>query len=119
MKPIAAADRLVANVATADFEPWINDDGSDSGTGILQLNTDSPIGKGFHIYRMAPGTSSEAHEHTEHEEFFIIEGSLRDNDGTLYVQGDLVLLKKGTQHYSTTDDGCLLAVYIPKAEVNL
>lgn len=119
MKPIQSADRLVANVNDATFEPWINADGSDSGTAILQLNSDLPTGTGFHIYRMAPGTSSEAHEHTEHEEFFIIQGSLRDNDGTLYTQGDLVLLKKGTQHYSTTDDGCLLAVYIPTAEISL
>ena len=69
--------------------------------------------------RMAPGSSSEAHEHHGDEEFFVIEGSLRDNDGTIYKTGDLVLLKDGTQHFSVSDDGCLLAVYIPKAETNL
>jgi len=44
---------------------------------------------------------------------------LRDNDGTVYRTGDLVLLKDGTQHYSVSDEGCLLAVYIHKAETNL
>jgi anti-sigma factor ChrR (cupin superfamily) len=68
---------------------------------------------------MTPGSSSEAHQHRGDEEFFVIDGSLRDNDGTVYVKGDLVLLRDGTQHFSVSDDGCLLAVYIPKVEVNL
>ena len=119
MKDIKPQDRLIANVTTAPFTPWKNIDGTDSGTAVLQLGRNTKLGVGFHIYRMAPGSSSEAHEHLGDEEFFVIEGSLRDNDGTIYRTGDLVLLKDGTQHYSVSDDGCLLAVYIPKAETNL
>tara|TARA_B100000768_G_C11257247_1_gene366992 strand:+ start:766 stop:1125 length:360 start_codon:yes stop_codon:yes gene_type:complete len=119
MKDIKPQDRLIANVITSAFTPWRNVDGTDSGTAVLQLGDHTKLGIGFHIYRMAPGSSSEAHEHHGDEEFFVIEGSLRDNDGTIYRKGDLVLLKDGTQHYSVSDDGCLLAVYIPKAETNL
>lgn len=119
MKDIQPQDRLVANVRHDAFTPWINADGSDSGTAVLQLGDRAEMGVGFHIYWMAPGTSSEAHEHRGDEEFFVIEGSLRDNDGTVYRTGDLVLLKDGTQHYSVSDEGCLLAVYIHKAETNL
>ncbi len=119
MKDIKPQDRLVANIASSEFTPWLNSDGSDSGTSILQLGSGPSKGVGFHIYRMTPGSSSEAHQHRGDEEFFVIDGSLRDNDGTVYVKGDLVLLRDGTQHFSVSDDGCLLAVYIPKVEVNL
>ena len=107
------------NIASSEFTPWLNSDGSNSGTSILQLGGGPSKGVGFHIYRMTPGSSSEAHQHRGDEEFFVIDGSLRDNDGTVYVKGDLVLLRDGTQHFSVSDDGCLLAVYIPKVEVNL
>ena len=43
-------------------------------------------------------------------------GELTDNDGFVYRKGDLVLLKKGTQHNSHSESGALLAVYIPTAE---
>jgi uncharacterized cupin superfamily protein len=119
MKKILSQDRLVANIATTQFTKWKNSDGSDSNTEILQLGGSKKLGTGFHIYRMAPRSSSEAHEHQGDEEFFVIEGSLRDNDGTIYVKGDLILLKDGTQHFSVSDEGCLLAVYIPREETNL
>ena len=119
MKDIKPQDRLIANVITSAFTPWKNVDGTDSGTAVLQLGDHTKLGIGFHIYRMAPGSSSEAHEHHGDEEFFVIEGSLRDNDGTIYRTGDLVLLKDGTQHYSVSDDGCLFFFFFSKAETNL
>ena len=119
MKPISKNDRLVANAKSAGFVPWIDRDGTDSGTSTLQLNRERPAGTGFFLYKMAAGTASEAHEHNGDEEFYVIEGDLTDNDGTTYHAGDLVLLKSGTQHYSTTQNGCLLAVYIPEMETSL
>ncbi len=116
MKPIKAEQRRVANVKSADYVEWINRDGSPSGTHILQLDDKYPKGIGFHVYRMDPGTSSEPHEHTEDEQFLVIEGELIDNDGTIYSAGDLVWLQAGTQHVSHSPKGCLLAVHIGKAE---
>jgi len=119
MRPIAKEDRRVANIREAAYEPWINSDGTDSRTAILQLDRSRPIGTGFHVYRMAPGSRSEPHEHTEDEQFLILEGELIEHDGTVYRPGDLVWLKAGTQHYSYTENGCLLAVHIGKPEINL
>jgi len=119
MDPIAAKDRRVANVRTADYEAWIDSDGTDSRTAILQLDTSRPLGVGFHVYRMAPGSRSEPHEHTEDEQFLVIEGELIEHDGTVYRPGDLVWLRAGTRHFSYTETGCLLAVHIGKAEINL
>lgn len=116
MKAIHPDDRLVANVHTAPFTTLPDSKGRDIGQSVLQLNADEPLGVGFHAYRMAPGMTTEAHVHTAHEEFFVLEGDITDNDGTEYVAGDLVLLKAGTEHHSTTRNGCTLLVYIPTAE---
>ncbi len=116
-RPIAPGDRRVANIETAEFTPWESEE--NPGTDYLQLDPTRPPGTGFHIYRMGPGTQSDPHEHTGAEEFFVIEGELTDNDGTTYRKGDLVWLAKGTEHYSTTETGCVLAVYIETPERNL
>jgi len=116
MKPIRTGDRLVANVYTDKFISLLNTRGEDIGQSVLQLNDEMSPGVGFHAYKMAPGMTTEAHVHTSHEEFFVLEGDITDNDGTEYVAGDLVLLKSGTEHHSTTKHGCTLLVYISTPE---
>jgi anti-sigma factor ChrR (cupin superfamily) len=116
MKPIEAGERLVANIHTSQFKILPDSQGEDIGQSVLQLNDTVEDGVGFHVYRMAPGMTTETHIHTSHEEFFVLEGDITDNDGTEYVAGDLVLLKAGTEHNSTTKNGCTLLVYIPTAE---
>ena len=118
MKPIDKQQRRVANIHTAHYTPWRRRDGSSTGESVLQHN-DRPKGVGFHVFKMDPGTTTESHVHTADEEFLVIEGDLVDNDGTVYYPGDLVWLKKGTQHNSYTKTGCILAVYIESAEENL
>ena len=117
MKPIVPEDRRVANSHETAFKPWSSEDGSDTGESLIQINSSGQDGVGFHIYRMAPGTTTTPHRHTEDEEFFVIEGELTDNDGTTYRAGDLVWLKKDTEHYSYSEKGCTLVVYIKTAEV--
>ncbi|MEM7256263.1 MAG: cupin domain-containing protein [Pseudomonadota bacterium] len=116
MKPIRKEDRLVANIYKDQFSTLPDSAGKDIGQSVLQLNTEVEPGVGFHVYKMAPGMTTEAHVHTSHEEFFVLEGDITDNDGTQYVAGDLVLLKAGTEHNSSTKNGCTLLVYIPTAE---
>lgn len=108
MDPIEDGHRRVANIHTAAFTP-IQTDGVPDGE-VLQLNDANPLGSGFYVYRMAPGTTTVAHRHKGDEEFLIIEGDLTDNDGTEYGPGDLVWLKTGTEHNSTTRGGALIAV---------
>lgn len=113
MPPIAPEDRRVANWNTGTFEPFHDDNGKTDGE-VLQVNG-GRTGYGFHVYRMAPGTTSAAHEHLGNEEFLLIDGDLTDHDGFEYKPGDLVWLRSGTKHNSTTRNGCLLAVYLPDA----
>ena len=116
MKPIHKEDRLVANIHRDPFTTLPDSDGNDIGQSVLQLNDEVEPRVGFHAYKMAPGMTTQSHVHTSHEEFFVLEGDLTDNDGTRYEAGDLVLLKAGTEHNSTTEHGCTLLVYIPTAE---
>jgi len=120
MKEIAPAERLVANIYDeAAHQSFVCDGREMPGETIVQLDTSYPQAAGFHVYRMAPGVTTIPHEHTCDEQFLILEGDLTDNDGFEYKPGDLVLLKKGTQHCSSTKNGCLLAVFIATPEHDL
>lgn len=119
MQKIQPIDRRVVNINRDKFKPFCNENGPSSHESILQINSHDRLGVGFHVYRMQPGTTTTPHEHTEDEEFLVLEGELQDNDGYVYKTGDLVWLKKGTQHSSHSEHGALLAVYIGAAERNI
>jgi anti-sigma factor ChrR (cupin superfamily) len=107
---IKPEDRRVSNIRNGKFVTLISD-GVEDGS-VLQLNDDKPLGTGFHIYRMAAGETTVAHKHASDEEFYIIEGDIIDHDGTRYGAGDLVWLRKGTEHTSYSPNGCLIVVYL-------
>ncbi len=118
-KPIAQGERLVANIYETPFDGFVGDGVASEGESYLSLDSSQAAGHGFHIYRMAPGASSTPHEHMSDEHFLVLEGDITDNDGYEYRAGDLVLLKKGTEHFSTSENGCTLAVFIDVPERNL
>ena len=120
MKKIDATERIVANYRTAPYKAYVDADGREiAGQSFVQFDDTFPEGAGFTLYRMAPGSSSQPHEHTCHEQFFVIEGEVTDNDGYVYKAGDFVLLKTGTQHFSTTEKGATLVVFVRDLEKNL
>ena len=73
---------------------------------VLQLKSAKPLGVGFYIYKMGPGTKTIAHKHKGAEEFWIIGDYLTDHNGVNYGPSDLVWLRDGTKHYSYTENGC-------------
>ena len=120
MKRIKDDERVVYNYKNAPYRAYVDANGRQSpGQSFLQLDDTFPEGAGFTLYRMAPGSSSQPHEHTCHEQFFVIEGELQDNDGFVYRSGDFVLLKAGTQHFSTTEKGATLVVFVRELEDSL
>ena len=119
MKPIKSDERRLANIYDAEFKPSIYDDGLALGDSVLQLDSDRPLGVGFHVYRMPPGMTTRPHRHNGHEQFLILEGELIENDGTVFKPGDMVWLRGGTEHCSYTPNGCLLAVHITATETTL
>lgn len=116
MRPVNPEDRKVANIFSAEFKPFVYDDGVALGDSVLQLDEGQPLGVGFHVYRMPPGMTSRPHRHNGHEQFLILEGELVENDGTVLKKGDLVWFRDGTEHCSHSPNGCLLAVHIAGPE---
>lgn len=113
MDPIPASERLVKNIHDTEFQPFEDTAKFTSGESYIQLGDEFPAGTGFHAYRMAPGAATIPHEHPGDEHFLVLEGELIDHDGYVYKPGDLVLLKRGTIHNSSTRTGCTLLVYYP------
>lgn len=119
MRATTKDERIIVNIHEAEFQPWVMDNGELHDSSALQLDNSKPMGVGFHIYKMEPGSTTTPHVHTNNEEFLILSGELIENDGTVYREGDLVWLKKGTEHSSTTKTGCVMAVYIETAEIEV
>lgn len=119
MKPIQPNDRRIANIHSAAFTPFVYPDGVALGDSVLQLDTDQPLGVGFHVYRMPAGMVTRGHRHNGHEQFLILEGELHESDGTVLRTGDLVFYRDGTEHHSYTPNGCLLAVHIVAPETGV
>lgn len=116
---IKDSDRIVRNIRTARFRKFVAGGKEVPGQSFLQLDETFPEGAGFTLYRMEPGTSSQPHEHTCHEQFYVIEGEVIDHDGFVYRPGDFVLLKTGTRHFSHSKTGATLAVFIREIEKDI
>ena len=119
MKPTGKDERLVVNIHEVEYQPWVMENGELHDSSVLQLDNSKPMEVGFHVYKMEPGSTTTPHAHTNHEEFLILSGELIENDGTVFREGDLVWLKKGTEHSSYTKTGCTMAVFIETREIDL
>ncbi len=78
----------------------------------LPVRADPETGEGFYFIRFGAGVSSMLHEHTDIEEFAILEGTLEDPDGMTYVEGDCISLPPGSAHSSFSENGCVTVAMI-------
>jgi mannose-6-phosphate isomerase-like protein (cupin superfamily) len=106
------ARRVVRRDDAGAFRPFDRYGAPIPGMTWAPLSYDAATGRGSFLLRMAPGARSKPHEHTEDEEFLVLEGSLVDNDGRAFRPGDFVSNPKGTRHWSVAPEGCLLAVFM-------
>ena len=111
MKPIAPGQRIVRNIHSAPYRRFADASIGDENVSYLPIDEARAEGTGLYVYRMGPGAVSIAHEHTSDEFFLVLKGELTDHDGTRYREGDMVLLRKGTQHSAHTEHGCTLLVF--------
>ena len=116
MKPIASTDRLVRNLHREAWRPFESNGVGFEGLSHIPLDDSRPPGAGFYLLKLEPGATSLGHEHSVDEYFYMLDGELIDNDGTRYVEGDMVLLRAGTQHSSHSPGGCTVLVFVDKLE---
>jgi hypothetical protein len=105
-----ASFRTVANIGALDWQRLVGKDHPDEMTWWHNISFDEATGQGSYFYKMDPGSRSEGHVHAGPEEFFVVSGSLTDNDGFTYNTGDFVSLAGGSKHYSTSEAGAVLVV---------
>jgi anti-sigma factor ChrR (cupin superfamily) len=103
--------RTTVNAHMTPFLPYDMEGPVQPDMSWLPLSYDEATGQGTYLMRMQPGAVTIAHDHEGMEEFLILEGDLVDSDGTRFGPGDFVSYEAGTNHYSWTETGCLIAVF--------
>lgn len=76
------------------------------------ISFDKETGHGSYILKFDTGGESLPHEHLGFEEFFVLDGNLKDSDNSVYVPGDFVTFEPGSKHFSVSDGGCMLLVFM-------
>ena len=93
------------------FEPFDNYGSPIPGMSWYKITYNKKNGQGTYILKMDPGSKSQAHEHTNYEEFLMLDGELIDSDNQVFEKGDFVTFEPGSSHSSHTKIGCLILVF--------
>ncbi len=106
-------ERFIKNIKKLDFKPFDNYGKIVPGMSWHKISYDKQNGGfGTYVLKMDPGAKSLPHVHQGFEEFYVIDGELKDADGTTFKKGDFVTFEPGTSHNSVTKNGCLLIVFM-------
>lgn len=108
----SSAPRRVVSIDEAAFRPFDRYGKPIPKIEWLPISYDEETGQGTFLIRFEAGGRSLPHEHTGFEEFLVLEGELKDDDGTVFRKGDFVTFAPGSCHHSVSEKGCLLAVFM-------
>jgi len=106
------SERKITDPFNVKFEPFDNYGAPIPGMSWHKITYSKKTGQGTYILKMKPGAKSKLHEHTNFEEFIILEGELIDPDNNVLKKGDIVTYEPGSKHSSYTKDGCLILVFM-------
>ena len=104
--------RKITDPFNVKFEPFNNYGTPIPGMSWHKITYDQKTGQGTYILKMEPGAKSKLHEHTNYEEFIMLEGELIDPDDNILKKGDIVTYEPGSTHSSYTKNGCLILVFM-------
>ncbi len=105
-------DRKVVNFRDAEWMTYSLQGKSQEDIAWHNISWSDEDDTGFFLVKFEPGGVSLPHEHLGFEEFVILEGEVKDHDGWVYRQGDCVSLKSGSRHYSISETGAYVAVFV-------
>ena len=106
----SAGNPLASEVVDIESLPWIE---AGPGNEMKVLMHDAETGMITILTRLAPGASIPFHVHEAMEQTYILEGSLRDDEGEV-TAGNFVIRPKGSQHSPTAPNGCVMMVFFLK-----
>ena len=104
--------RKITDPFNVKFEPFDNYGLPISGMSWHKITYNKKEGQGTYILKMEPGAKSKLHQHTNFEEFIILDGELIDPDNKTFKKGDIVTFEPGSIHSSYTKNGCLILVFM-------
>jgi anti-sigma factor ChrR (cupin superfamily) len=93
-----------------EFGPYDLDGPEQPEFGFMALSYDKGTGNGCYLMRMDPDSETVFHVHEGVEDFYVLEGDLIDDDGTVFGPGDFVSYEPGSRHNSRSQGGCVLLV---------
>ena len=104
--------RKITSLSNIKLEPFDNYGPVIPGMNWHKITYNTETGQGTYILKINPGTKSLPHEHTNYEEFLMLDGELIDVDNKVFKKGDFVTYEPGSTHSSYTKNGCLLLVFM-------
>ena len=104
--------RKITDLSNVKFEPFNNYGSAVPGMSWHRITYTKETGQGSYILKMNPGTKSQPHEHTNYEEFLMLDGELIDPDNKVFKKGNFVTYEPGSTHSSYTKTGCLILVFM-------
>ena len=82
--------RKITNLSNVKFEPFDSYGSAVPGMNWHKITYCKETGQGTYILKMEPGSKSTLHEHTNFEEFIMLDGELTDPDDKVFKKGDIV-----------------------------
>ena len=104
--------RKITDPFNVKFEPFDNYGKAIPGMSWHKITYDKKKGQGTYLLKMEPGSKSKLHEHTNFEEFIILDGELIDVDNKILKKGEIITFEPGSIHYSYSKSGCLILVFM-------
>ena len=104
--------RKITDPFNVKFVPFDNYGTPIPGMSWHKITYNQKTGQGTYILKMEPGAKSKLHEHTNFEEFIMLDGELIDPDNKVFKKGDIVTFEPGSSHSSYTKNGCLILVFM-------
>ena len=104
--------RIITNPLNVKFEPFDNYGKPIDGISWHKISYNKESGQGSYILKMEPGAKTIPHEHINYEEFYILDGELKDADGQIFKKGDFITFEPGSSHSSSSEKGCLILVFM-------
>ena len=112
---ISESQLLASRFVDVAALPWIN---TGPGNKMKVLMHDKETGMLTAIARLEPGAGIPAHLHEDMEQTYILEGSLKDDEGEC-TAGNFVIRTKGSKHSPIAPNGCTMLEFFMKPVAGL
>ena len=117
MAETATLHALASRFIETESVPWIE---MSPGNKMKVIYHDPKTDMLTILSKLEPGAGIPAHVHEDLEQTFVLEGSLRDDEGECTAV-NFVIRAKGSRHAPTAPNGCTMLVFFlkPTAALNL